>query len=138
METRGFLWSVRRVSVRGYGRPARKTKPFRRPLAGGVMMCANDGGVDCDDPVEIAFGIGLTQQSYEDILPGAVGRPLLQTVVGAPSRGSGGFTHSESVRRFNTIVSITCRDPATARPAWPLNRVTAVRSTSTGLQLRHT
>lgn len=44
---------------------------------------AHEGGVDRDDPVEVAFGVGLGERGGEDFLPGAVGRPLPQAVVGA-------------------------------------------------------
>lgn len=53
---------------------------------GGVLVCAHDGGVDRDDPVEVAFGVGLGKQGGEDLLPGAVGGPLPQPVVSALPR----------------------------------------------------
>lgn len=63
------------VRLAGWGGPL-LTSP------GGVLVSANDGGVDRDDPVEVAFGVGLGEQSGEDLLPGAVGGPLPQPVVG--------------------------------------------------------
>ncbi len=49
-------------------------------------MSADDRGVDRDDPVEVALGIGLGEQGGEDLLPGAVGSPAPQPVVDALPR----------------------------------------------------
>lgn len=48
-------------------------------------MGPRDRGVDRDDPVEVAFGIGLGEQCGEDLLPGAVGGPLPQAVGTLPA-----------------------------------------------------
>lgn len=74
-----------RGNVRGHGRPARRLGPLLTG-PGGVLVGANDGGVDRDDPVEVAFGVGLGEQSGEDLLPGAVGGPRPQPVVGTLPR----------------------------------------------------
>ncbi|MCZ0211187.1 hypothetical protein OZK63_38055, partial [Streptomyces sp. UMAF16] len=43
-----------------------------------MLVGSDDGGVDRDDPVEVAFGVGLGEQRGEDLLrpgwmwPGAV------------------------------------------------------------------
>lgn len=60
--------------------------PDLRPIAagsGGVLMCPNDGGVDGNDPFQVLLGVRLGQQSHEHPLPGAVDRPLPQTVARA-------------------------------------------------------
>jgi hypothetical protein len=77
---------------------------------GGVLVGTDDGGVDCDDPLEVAFGVGLGEQGSEDLLSGAVGGPLPQPVVGAfPPKCSGRSIHGVPVRYLNAIASITCR-----------------------------
>jgi hypothetical protein len=53
---------------------------------GSVLTSPDDRGVDGNDPVEAAFGVGLGEQGCEDLLPGAVGGPLPQAVVGALPR----------------------------------------------------
>lgn len=57
--------------------------PARAPLTGpgGVLVGTDDRGVDRDDPVEVAFGVGLREQGGEHLFPGAVGRPPPQPVV---------------------------------------------------------
>lgn len=53
---------------------------------GGVLVSADDRGVDGDDPVEVAFGVGLGEQGGEDPRPGPVRGPHTQAVVGALPR----------------------------------------------------
>lgn len=51
-----------------------------------MLMSADDGGVDPDDPVGVTFGVSLGEQGGEDLFPGAVGGPFPQPVVGALPR----------------------------------------------------
>lgn len=87
--------------------------PPRAPLAGParVLVGTDDGGVDGDDPVEVAVSVGLGEQSGEHLHPGAVGGPIPQPVVDAlprPKR-SGRSIRKVSVRHLNAIASIICR-----------------------------
>lgn len=61
----------------------------RGPLvtgSGGVLMGPEDRGVDRDDPVEVAFGVGLGDQGDEQAIPGTVGGPLPRWSRHRPSR----------------------------------------------------
>lgn len=60
----------------------------RGPLTspGRVLVSSDDGGVDRDDPVQVTFGIGLGEQGGENLLPGSVGCPHPQPVVGTLPR----------------------------------------------------
>ncbi len=62
--------------------------PAGAPLTGpgGVLVGADDCGVDGDDPVQVAFGVGLGEQGGEDAVPCAVDRPHPQPAVGALPR----------------------------------------------------
>lgn len=40
-----------------------------------MLVGTDDGGVDRNDPVEVAFGVGLGEQSGADLLPRTVGGP---------------------------------------------------------------
>ncbi|MFJ6760938.1 MULTISPECIES: hypothetical protein [unclassified Streptomyces] len=74
-------------------------------------MGTDDGGVDRDDPVEVAFGVGLGEQGGEHLRPGAVGCALPQPLW-APfhdPKCSGRSIHGVPVRYLNAIASITGR-----------------------------
>jgi hypothetical protein len=77
---------------------------------GGVLMSPDDGGVDRDDPVEIAFGVGLGEQGGEDSqVPSAA---HFRSRLWAPFHDpycSGRSIHGVPVRYLNAIASITCR-----------------------------
>lgn len=79
-----FVVSPPRDRPRAWSAGSPAGAPFDGP--GGVLVCAHDGGVDRDHPVEVAFGVGLSEQGGEDLLPRAVGGPLPQPVVGALPR----------------------------------------------------
>jgi hypothetical protein len=72
--------------------------PFLRG-PGGVPVCAHDGGVDRDDPVEVAFGGGLGEQGGERPSPTCRRRPTSAAGCGRPSMS----------RRARAGPSMVCR-----------------------------
>ena len=75
----------RRGSGRWHGRLARWLGPlFAGP--GGVLVGADDGGVDSDDPVQVALGVRLSEQGREHPLPCPVDGPVPQPGVDALPR----------------------------------------------------
>ncbi len=48
----------------------------------GVPMRPHDGGNDSDDPVDVTLGVYLGEEGVEDLRPGFVGRPQVQSVSG--------------------------------------------------------
>ncbi|KOV97932.1 hypothetical protein ADL02_06905 [Streptomyces sp. NRRL WC-3723] len=103
-----ILASVCRGTVQTWSSGSPAGVPLTGP--GGVLMGTDDGGVDRDDPVEVAVGVGPGQEGGEDPLPGAVGGALPRTVVGALPRAEVlGQVDGLPARYLNAIASITCR-----------------------------
>jgi hypothetical protein len=78
---------------------------------GGVLVCAHDGGVDRDDPVQVAFGVGLGEQgvkTFSQVPSAAHFRSRLWAPFQEP-KCSGRSIHGVPVRYLNAIASITCR-----------------------------
>ncbi len=78
---------------------------------GGVLVGSDDRGVDRNDPVEVAFRVGLGEQRGEDFsqVPStAQFRSRLWAPFHEP-KCSGKSIHGVPVRYLNAIASITCR-----------------------------
>lgn len=74
-------------------------------------MSPDDRGVDRDDPVEVAFGVGLGKQAaktFSQVPSAAHFRSRLWAPFHEPKR-SGRSIQGVPVRYLNAIASITCR-----------------------------
>jgi hypothetical protein len=78
---------------------------------GGVLVGTDDRGVDRDDPLQVAFGIGLASRAvntFSQVPSAAHFRRRLWAPFHDP-KWPGRSIHGAPVRYLNAIASITCR-----------------------------